>query len=65
MFPGQGGERHGVHFTGYPPASERNLKENHAEDELKLEMRSSPTRSSWKAISSLPMQTKPGVSSTH
>lgn len=63
MCPGRGGKRHKVHFESYPPAPKGNLEENDAVDELKLEMRISPTPL-WKSFSSLPMQRKPKVSST-
>lgn len=63
-FQAEGGKRYTFHFSGYLPASKESLEENDVRDELKLEMRISSI-SLGEEISSLPMQTKPGVSSTH
>lgn len=62
-FQAERDKRYTFHFSGYLPASKESLEENDVGDELKLEMRISSI--SLGEISSLPMQTKPGVSSTH
>lgn len=63
-FQAERGKRYTFHFSGYLPASKENLEDNYVGNELKLEMRIS-TISPGKQISSRPMQTKPGVSSSH